>query len=262
MYDYHIHSTFSDGQDCPEKIILEAIIKGFSEIGFSDHSRVSFDPFGGVEYDRFEDYKNTIDQLKQKYAGTITVYCGLEQDYFSPAPIGCPDYLIGSMHYVSEKGEFFSVDDTPGIVSDAVNRLYDGDAYAYAEAYFTQMETLLSKTNADIIGHFDLLTRFEQELHLFDPTHPRYRAAWKKAADALLPSGKPFEINTRGLTKQYKSEPYPSLEILQYIASHGGKFVLSSDSHKKEEIGSCFDKYQNMFPDCLIQPSCFKNGFR
>ena len=254
MFDYHIHTTFSDGKNSPEEIIEEAIRRGFSKIGFADHSRLPFDSYPGVDYDRFEEYYRAISELKEKYAGKITVYCGLEQDYLSPAPIGKPDYLIGSVHYISEKGENFSVDGGPGIVTDAVERLYGGDVYAYAEAYYAQMENLLAKTNADIIGHFDVVTCYENLLHLFDLNHPRYVAAWQRAVDALLPFGKPFEINTSGITKQFRDEPYPSLDILKYISAHGGKFVLSSDSHKKETLGSHFKEYEEMFYDNLTDP--------
>ena len=34
----HTHSTFSDGKNTPEEIVLSAIEKNFLSIGFSDHS--------------------------------------------------------------------------------------------------------------------------------------------------------------------------------------------------------------------------------
>ena len=252
--DYHIHTTYSDGRNTPEEYIEEAIRKGFTRIGFSDHSCVPFDPYPGVAYDRFSEYKAAIDALKEKYAGKITVYCGMEQDYLSPAPVGQPDYLIGSVHYIHDQGEYFSVDAGPQIVADAIRRLYNRDPYAYAEAYYAQMEDLINRTNADIIGHFDVVTCYQDILHLFDFKHPRYVAAWQKAVDALIPFGRPFEINTRAITKQIRNEPCPSLDILRYIAGHGGKFVLSSDSHGKEELGSHFKEYEEMFYDSLTDP--------
>ena len=35
--DYHMHSTFSDGQSAPEDYISSATAEGMSEIGFSEH---------------------------------------------------------------------------------------------------------------------------------------------------------------------------------------------------------------------------------
>ena len=37
-FDLHVHTTFSDGKNTPEEIVLEAIRRGMDTIGFSDHS--------------------------------------------------------------------------------------------------------------------------------------------------------------------------------------------------------------------------------
>ena len=42
--NFHTHTTFSDGKNTPEEMILSAIQKGISILGFSDHSMF---PFGG-----------------------------------------------------------------------------------------------------------------------------------------------------------------------------------------------------------------------
>ena len=38
MTNYHTHTIWCDGADSPEKVVLSAIEKGFSEIGFSSHA--------------------------------------------------------------------------------------------------------------------------------------------------------------------------------------------------------------------------------
>ena len=43
LCDYHVHTTFSDGKNTPEEIVLAAREKGLKEIGFSDHSYTFFD---------------------------------------------------------------------------------------------------------------------------------------------------------------------------------------------------------------------------
>ena len=73
--------------------------------------------------------------------------------------------------------------------------------------------------------------------------HPRYVKAWQDAADILLKTGKPFEINTGAVSRGYRTEPYPSAEIRAYIREHGGKMILSSDAHQKENIGFGFEKW-------------------
>ena len=41
--DFHIHTTFSDGKCTPEELVLLALEKGMTHIGFSDHSYTPFD---------------------------------------------------------------------------------------------------------------------------------------------------------------------------------------------------------------------------
>ena len=75
--------------------------------------------------------------------------------------------------------------------------------------------------------------------------NPRYIKAWQQAADALLKTGKPFEVNTGAISRGYRTAPYPAKEIRDYIRAHGGKLILSSDSHAKETIAYRFKEYEN-----------------
>jgi hypothetical protein len=46
-----------------------------------------------------------------------------------------------------------------------------------------------------VIAHFDLIRKLNRDGSLFDQGHPRYRAAWKKAADQLLQVTIPEALN-------------------------------------------------------------------
>ena len=180
------------------------------------------------------------------------------------------DYIIGSVHYIplartvgykkceAEKDEhpcdnegigkagcfestgFAAVDDTPQILMDAVQQFYDGDYYQAAEVYYQLVSDVVHHTCCDIIGHFDLFSKFNQKYNLFDEHHPRYVQAWKKAADHLSAAGKVFEINTGGMSREWRDVPYPTPEMQDYIRSKGSRFILSSDSHNKDTIGYLF----------------------
>jgi hypothetical protein len=43
------------------------------------------------------------------------------------------------------------------------------------------------------------------------------------------------------MSRGYRTSPYPSAEIRQYILARGGKLLLSSDAHAKENIAYGFD---------------------
>ena len=239
-FDLHVHSTFSDGADDPETIVKTAIELGLSCIGISDHS---YEP-GAEEWCMREDalpaYRQAIAALKEKYADKIIVLCGIEQDLYSPQPPQGFDYVIGSVHFLRHNNELAAVDEAPSFLQEAAENWFDGDMYSLTELYYQEMAKVAERTRADYIGHFDLITKFNEHGTLFDPEHPRYRAAACAAADTLLQYKKPFEINFGAIARGYRTSPYPSADLRAYIVSHGGTFILSSDSHAASTIGGGF----------------------
>ena len=242
--DLHTHTSFSDGANTPEEMILAAIELGMSEIGISDHSYLSFDCDYTMQADSIDDYKAEILCLKEKYKDKIEVKLGIEQDYYSDFPAEGYEYIIGSVHYVKADGVYYAVDNTPEIMEEAA-KAFGGDYYALAESYFKNVADVVNRTGCDIIGHFDLLSKFNEHYHLFDEGNPRYVKAWQEAADRLLKTGKPFEINTGAISRGYRLDAYPSKTMRAYIKERGGRFILSSDSHKKETLMYAFDIFSD-----------------
>ena len=234
--DFHLHSLFSDGKNSPEEVVLAAIGKGMTAIGFSDHSWTPFDESYCMKRERISDYMLEIARLKRKYRGRIKIFCGIEQDYFAGLPAGGFDYVIGSVHYVKVRGEYLPVDHDVRILREGLDRLFGGDSDSFAEAYFELVAGVAEKTGADMIGHFDLASKFSEKGGPVDTGTPRYGAAWRAAADSLIPSGKLFEINTGAVSRGYRTSPYPSAEQREYIAARGGRFIMSSDSHRAENL--------------------------
>ena len=168
--------------------------------------------------------------------------CGIEQDFYSNEHTDGYDYVIGSVHYLKTGDEFIPIDLSADCLTNAVKKYYNGDFYKIAEEYFS---TVAKIKNAQIIGHFDLITKFNEGFCLFDESDERYVNAYKNALDTLLKKDIIFEINTGAISRGYKTKPYPSKNILDYIRKNGGKTVLSSDCHKKEALMFDFDKYQS-----------------
>lgn len=135
-------------------------------------------------------------------------------------------------------GEFLPVDESPEAFAELLRRC-GNDPCNMAGRYYGLVADVVNKTGADIIGHFDLITKFNETNKngkFFDEDNPGYIEAWKHAADSLLQTGRPFEINTGAISRGWRKTPYPSARIISYIASHGGKFILSSDSHSKDTL--------------------------
>lgn len=242
--DLHTHTVFCDGQNTPEEMVLAALEKGMDCIGFSGHSYLFLDLPWCMTPEGTKRYREEILRLREKYKGQIRILLGIEEDYYSEDDPADYDYMIGSVHMLKRKDRWFSVDESRETQLKAIDDLYSGDAYAFSEHYFEVVSDVVRKTGCDIIGHFDLLTKFNENAPYIDTEHPRYRAAWKKAADMLIESGKPFEVNTGAISRGYTTEPYPSAEIREYIASRGGKLFLTGDTHAKENLMYRFGQYR------------------
>lgn len=242
LIDLHVHTIFSDGVNTPEEMVQAAIVKRMDTIGFSDHSYTDFDVTWCMQKAEIANYRACIEELKQRYRDRINILCGVEQDYYSNEPVEGYDYVIGSVHYLCVKGNYFTVDESPEALRAAADRYFGGDLYALIEEYYRTVEKVVEKTGADIIGHFDLVTKFNEGGALFDEENLRYVVASRRAADCLLQTGRPFEINTGAISRGYRTAPYPSGALMDYIRSRGGRFVRSSDSHAKETLCFGFEK--------------------
>ena len=250
-FDLHTHTTWCDGKNTPEEMVQAALAKGLDCLGFSGHGYAPYDTDCCMSAPGAAAYRAEVAALREQYAGRIRILCGVEQDYWSEASTAPYEYVIGSVHYVKKDGEMCCVDNTPDIQREAVKKRFGGDWYAFAEAYFETVADVVNRTKCQIIGHFDLISKFNEKERLFDERHPRYVAAWQSALDALLPCGVPFEINTGAITRGWRTTPYPSADMLDYIISHGGRIILSSDSHSDKTLCYGFEPYENL-GDCLI----------
>ena len=241
--DFHVHTRFCDGQASPEEMVRAALEKGMPAVGFSGHSRTAFDPGWCMSAPGTRAYRREIARLKEAYAGRIAVACGVAQDLYSNAPTAGYDYVIGSVHYLRVGNAYLPVDESAAHQRDAAGRFFGGDVLAFAEEYYRQLATVFKATGCGVVGHFDIVAKFNEGGALFDEDDPRYVRAWRAAADALVPSGALFEINTGGIARGWRSVPYPAPPILDYLISRGARFLLSGDAHRPDGLCFGFDEW-------------------
>ena len=251
--DYHVHTIFSDGKDTPEAVAEAAYRRGFAALGFSDHGHTDFDLSYCMRREQYPEYRTRIQALKAQYAGRMDIFCGIEQDGFSEEPTDGFDYVIGSLHYMRIHGEYVEVDGSADILRAAAETHYHGDILSIAECYYATLAERVLPMQPDIIGHFDLISKYNEGNAMFPLSDERYRKAWQTAADALLGLNVPFEVNTGAISRGYRTEPYPSPEIIAYLAEKDGKFILSSDSHGKDTVGYEFLSAQKLVPENRLQ---------
>ena len=108
LTNFHTHTVFCDGKNTPEEMVLSAIEKGFTALGFSGHGLTSFDP--GYCLRDTAGYRAEILRLKECYKDRITIYLGAEEDCLEPVDRSQYEYIIGSSHYVQVGEKIWSVD--------------------------------------------------------------------------------------------------------------------------------------------------------
>ncbi len=240
----HTHSTFCDGKHTPEENVKQAILLGLHTIGFSSHA-----PYGAhctegcLNDETVEKYRDEIIWLMQDYVDDIGVVLGIEQDIFSPSiDVMSYDYVIGSVHYVKKEGEYVPIDYSPEKLGEGLKKCFGGDAYALAKEYYRTVADVVKITDCDIIGHFDILTKFNEKYPFIDENDRAYRNMALEATDALLESGRIFEVNTGAMSRGWRKHPYPADFILKRIISKGGRLMVTSDAHDKSMLISGFDE--------------------
>lgn len=245
--DLHVHSNFCDGNNSPEQIVLKAIELGAKQIGILAHSYTEFDEIGSMHVDKYKPFINEVNRLKLIYADKIEILVGIEQDSFTVTETKGFDYVIGSVHYFVKGDKYYSVDHDEKTFVESVKNAFNGDYILAAENYFETLSNIYELTNCDIVGHFDLVTKFNKNNKYFDENCDRYVNAWQKTADALIKKDVIFEINTGGISRGYKDNPYPSIAIYKYLKERGAKFVFSSDAHDKDNLAFEFEKWRKIY---------------
>jgi len=283
-FDLHMHTLYCDGKNSPEEMIRAAVSLGLDTVGLSGHSYTWFDESYCMSLDGTAEYIEEVNRLGAEYADRIRVLLGVELDYHADIDTSPFDYIIGSGHYILKDGVYIDSDYTSEILQDAIDRYFGGDPIAAAERYYEQVGDIVRKTDCDIVGHFDLITKFNETWSgakegklLIDTSDSRYINAWKKAVDrifedaaarpvkdrseyingpcrnrleglGILKAGdRPvFEINTGAMGKGYRTSPYPAQDQIEYIRSKGGILILSSDSHSTDKLCYGFEDYLHL----------------
>ena len=235
----HTHTTYCDGKNSPEEIIKSAIDKGFYGVGFSSHAYTPFDNSFCMSKEDEKKYINHITDLKKHT--DIEIYLGTEQDLYSEIDKSLYDYTIGSIHYIKFRDAYLEVDHSESITENNVKDFFGGDYKKYTESYFDTV-CRLNSISPDIIGHFDIVTKFNEGMKYFDENENSYLDMAFCAIDTL--NCDIYELNTGAIARGYRTSPYPSVPILKRLKEKGKYVTISSDCHNADFL----DFY---FEDCI-----------
>ena len=245
LQNLHCHTCFDDGADSPEAMILAAEAAGLRSLGISLHSPIPGEDDWCCPAGEESGYLETLSELRERYAGRMEVFCGLEYDLRSERRSVPPyDYVIGSCHFL----EGFPIDYDQRSAEALI--AHYGSPDRAAEAYYRQLCVLADFDEISIVGHFDLPTKYNEREALYDTFSPFYRDAAFAAMERLNAAGKIFEINTGAISRGYRTTPYPAPELLRHLRSLGGRICICSDAHAAKDIVCGFETAEVLARSC------------
>ena len=242
----HTHTQFCDGRSTAEEMVLSALDKGFHTLGFSSHSYYPPDISWCMAKESVPLYIAEVRRLQEKYASSLRIRLGLELDLYSLGHMDLApyEYLIGSVHdYLSPvSGRLLSYDNKPAVMETMLREDFGNDPLKLAKHYYEDVYRLIHQVKPLIIGHFDLITKFNDTLHLYDTADPAY---FKPALEVLLScceEGSIPEVNTGAMARGYRTSPYPAEAFLKELLAHGYPVILSSDAHDAALLDYALDE--------------------
>ena len=246
LTNFHTHSVFCDGKSTLEEVVLSAVKKGFSTIGFSGHGYTDFDLSYCMK--DLDGYIAEINRLKEAYRGKINICLGIEEDAFQPVDRSKFEYILGSSHYFRVDGKYYAIDSSHDCFKECLE-LFRYDVCAMAENYFTNFCEYIERRKPDIIGHFDLITKYDE---LDTPRffgNKEYERIAEQAIARAAKSGCVFEVNTGAISRGMRTTPYPAVNLLQILKKSDARLILSSDSHHADTIDCHFEETKQILRD-------------
>ena len=241
----HCHTTFDDGKDSAEAMVLAAEAAGLRSIGVSLHCPIQGEDDWCCPADKEVHFIEEMHRLRELYAGRIEVWCGLEYDLEAQRRTVPPyDYIIGSCHILDGFSIDYDVETAEKLIA------HFGSADRAAEAYYRRVTELAAFDEISIVGHFDLPTKYNERFPLYDTGSAAYRDAAFAAMEALNAAGKIFEINSGAISRGWRTTPYPAPELLRHLHTIGGRICISSDAHAADAITCAFEQSEALARAC------------
>lgn len=243
--DYHIHTPYcGHARGRTLEYVESALAAGFDEIAFTDHlgryylsksQRKRYWDWG-MAPDMVARYHNEILNLREIYAGRITVRVGLEIDYIEGAEelleplLGNHefDFLLGSLHCL------------PSFSWRHLSRITGVEPDAIYREYFRCMVCAAESNLFNSLAHTDFVWRYipwptPATAEIFDLIDSVVATA---AAHGVC-----LEINANAFNWSLLHGPDnndPFEHLLSCIAKRKACITLGSDAHAPESVGAAF----------------------
>ncbi|MFB1050889.1 DNA polymerase/3'-5' exonuclease PolX [Paraliobacillus sp. JSM ZJ581] len=197
--DLHMHTTWSDGAQSVEEMVIAAVERGYHYIAITDHSKF-LKVANGLNEVRLREQREEIERLKQKYPA-IHIFSGVEMDIlpngnldFDDAFLKEMDYVIGAIHSSFNQTE-----------EEIMKRLYHACDNPYV--------TIIAHPTGRIIGR-----------------RRGYQANVKKLIERAKETGTVLELNAN--PNRFDLAP----EWLRLAQEQGVKIAINTDAHNEVSL--------------------------
>lgn len=232
----HTHSQYDDGKDAIDEIVQKAQERGFTILGFSGHGYYAKDD-SSMTPEKTKQYIQDVRQAQQQAPNGLKIYLGIEEDSMAPIEnVEDFDYVIGSVHYLEHNGKIYPIDYSQEQFDEMLKEGYQNDINALAKDYYLAIERQAQNPNIQIIGHLDLIAKYNEDQTYYCFDDPKILSYAKIAIEQLVKAGKIFEMNSGAMAREYRNSPYPIIELLKLIYEANGKILINTDCHDKEYL--------------------------
>ncbi len=244
--NYHTHTKrcgHATGED--EEYVLEAIGKGCTKLGFSDHAMLPgySEPYVRGEYSEFSGYVESIRKLQAKYRDQIDIYLGIEAESF---PEYFPFYkeLLSSrvLDYIILGNHDQMNYKTKTLVTYFSNITNAGQVYAYRDLAIQAISSGLFS----IFAHPDF---FLQSIENFDSDCKKVS---RDMIECCMAYDVPLEVNVGGIRNGRKYIGYerrwlyPTDDFFSLVSKYNAKCVFGEDAHSPEQLNDASADYLAM----------------
>ena len=225
--NFHTHTfrcKHALGED--EQYVKAALTAGFDVLGFADHApwhyATDYVSHCRMPADMWPEYKRSVLDLKDRYAGQIEIRLGLECEYTKRyfdqllrlRDDGC-EYFILASHFLDSE-EYAGYVGNTCVSDDEIRRYADQTAEGIATGLYCY------------IAHPDL----------YMMPRPEFDKVCMEAADVICQAAKeagmPLEFNLLGLGDEMRgrSRGYPHRDFWQYIRKWDNDVIIGVDAHE------------------------------
>ncbi|HTV20704.1 MAG TPA: histidinol-phosphatase [Polyangiaceae bacterium] len=231
-------------------VVDAAYAAGFTTYGLSEHSpryqseHLYPEEQGLVPADleaKFRRYVASALELRREYEGRLELLIGFETEALPVADwpekmrairASAPfDYIVGSVHSIGDTWIDLNVETSERAARD------NGGWEALRCAYFDRLAELVQTLRPEIVGHVDLIRRFEPPEFRFSEGALGHAERVLEAARSI---GAALEVNAAPVRRGF-GPAYPGPQVLARACEMGVAVTLGDDSHGPDGVGVGLD---------------------